>query len=81
MADRQAVVPLSDLAPGERGEVAELCGGRGARRRLGELGLTPGTAVELIGARGPVLALVRGSRVALGLGMARKVLVRRAEAD
>ncbi|MHC4915904.1 MAG: transcriptional repressor [Planctomycetota bacterium] len=78
MSRREAVLPLSELAPGERGEVEELSGGRSARRRLGELGLTPGTTVEMLTSRGPILMLVRGSRVALGRGMARKVMVRRA---
>lgn len=77
IAEREPVLPLSELAPGERGEVEDLSGGRGARRRLGELGLTPGTAIEVLASRGPILVLVRGSRVALGRGMARKVMVRR----
>ncbi len=79
MAEREAVLPLSDLAPGECGEVESLAGGRGARRRLAELGLTPGTVVEVLASRGPALCLVRGSRVAVGQGMARKVMIRRAE--
>lgn len=79
LARREPVLPLSELAPGERGEVEALGGGRGARRRLGELGLVPGTAVEVLGSpRGPVLVLVRGSRVAIGRGMARKVMIKRA---
>jgi Fur family transcriptional regulator, ferric uptake regulator len=78
MAERGAVLPLSELAPGERGEVEALSGGSGARRRLGELGLTPGTAIEVLASHGPILVLVRGSRVALGRGMARKVMIRRA---
>jgi Fe2+ transport system protein FeoA len=79
MARRETSLPLSELMPGEGGEVEALTGGRGARRRLGELGLTPGTAVQVLASRGPVLVLVRGSRVAIGRGMARKVTVRRKE--
>jgi Fur family ferric uptake transcriptional regulator len=78
MSRRDPVLPLCEMAPGERGEVESLAGGRGLRRRLGELGLVPGTAVEVLGSRGPVLVLVRGSRVAIGRGMARKVMIKRA---
>ncbi len=77
MAQRDPILPLSELAPGEHGEVEDLSGGRGLRRRLGELGLTPGTTIEVLASRTPILVLVRGSRVALGRGMARKVMVRR----
>ncbi len=79
MSRRETSLPLSELLPGEGGEVEALTGGRGARRRLGELGLVPGTAVQVLASRGPVLVLVRGSRVAIGRGMARKVTVRRKE--
>lgn len=55
--------------------------GRGAGfiKRLMEMGLTPGTEVTVIKAapfRGPVEVLVRGSRLALGRGMAERILVK-----
>ncbi|HIE47533.1 TPA: ferrous iron transport protein A [Candidatus Bipolaricaulota bacterium] len=73
------VVPLTALEPGELARVFAVSGGRGATRRLAELGLTPGAAVRVLSAArgGPVLVEIRGSRIALGRGMAAKVLVRR----
>ncbi len=50
----------------------------GFRRRLEELGLTPGTKVKLIKSapfNGPIEIQVRSSRLALGRRMAERVLV------
>jgi Fur family ferric uptake transcriptional regulator len=78
LAERGPVAALSEMAVGERGTVESLGGGRGARRRLEEMGLVPGTAIEVLSSLGLKLVLVRGSRVAIGRGLAAKVLVRRA---
>ncbi|RLG60396.1 ferrous iron transport protein A [Candidatus Geothermarchaeota archaeon] len=70
---------LIDLKPGEKGIVMAVRGGWGLMRRVAELGLTPGTEVIMIrGApfRGPVEVLVRGVVVALGRGVAVKILVK-----
>jgi ferrous iron transport protein A len=72
------VTDLSNLAPGERGIVHDLTGGRGFVSRLAALGLTPGgevTVVQNFG-HGPIIVLVRSTRVALGRGEAKKVQVR-----
>jgi len=73
------VLPLVALEPGETARVYAVRGGHGAARRLAELGLTPGQPVRIlsIGRGGPVLVEIRGTRIALGRGMAAKVLVRR----
>ena len=73
------VLPLVALEPGETARVYAERGGHGAARRLAALGLTPGQPVRILsaGRGGPVLVEVRGSRIALGRGMAAKVLVRR----
>lgn len=50
--------------------------GRRLKRRLAELGLTPGTEMTVIqNAGGPILVAVRQSRLALGRGMAEKMTV------
>jgi Fe2+ transport system protein FeoA len=52
--------------------------GWGFEQRLMDLGLTPGTTVTVVKSapfHGPVEILVRGSRLALGRGMAEKILV------
>ena len=51
----------------------------GFRRRLEDMGLTPGTKVTLIRSapfHGPLELKVRGSKLALGRGMAKRVFVR-----
>lgn len=52
-------------------------GGMKVLRRLLDLGLTTGCSFEVIhgGERGPVLLQVRGTRVALGQGLASRLLV------
>ena len=73
------VVPLALMAPGERGEIVEIRGGYGMAKRLYGMGLTPNSIVEVIVSNpaGPILINIRGSRVAIGKGMAMKILVRR----
>ena len=73
------VIPLSNLLPGETGLVQDLAGGRGFVGRLAALGFTPGAEVTMVQnfGRGPIIVLVRDTRIALGRGEARKVLIRR----
>lgn len=69
---------LSNLKPGEEGEVAFIKGGTVACQRLMDMGLTPGTRVRVLNAapfRGPVEVEVRGSALALGRGLAAHVFV------
>jgi len=72
-------IPLSALASGEVGVVDQLAGGRGFVSRLATLGFTPGVEVNMVQnfGRGPLIVLVRDTRVALGRGEAMKVLVGR----
>lgn len=57
--------------------IVGLAGGRGARRRLLAMGLTIGVCIKIIVVRsyGPVLVEVRGTRLAVGHGLARKITV------
>ncbi|HDJ04445.1 ferrous iron transport protein A [Candidatus Bathyarchaeota archaeon] len=81
-------VPLTFLKAGETGIVTFITvpsrgggprgRGWGLRKRLVDMGLTPGTRVTVIKSapfRGPMEILVRGSRLALGRGMAERVYV------
>ncbi len=74
---REKQMSLSALPTGEVGVVRQLSGGRGFRSRLATLGFTPGTEVNMVQnfGRGPLIVLVRDTRVALGRGEAMKVLV------
>lgn len=74
------LLSLDMLSDGEEVEVVTLVGGRGLVTRLAEMGITPGTRVKIvrrIGSRGPVEVYVRGSILALGWGVARRIIVRR----
>lgn len=73
---------LADLKAGERAEIINFRGGRRAVKRLADLGLSPGTEVKVTKRAplwGPLEIEVRGSRLALGRGLARKVIVRLVE--
>ena len=73
------VVPLTALTAGERGVLVKLAGGRGMLGRMTALGFTPGAEVIVVQnfGRGPLIALVRDARIALGRGEAGHVYVRR----
>ena len=75
----QDVIPLSTLETGECGVVMELQGGHGLLGRMTSLGFTPGAEVTILQnfGRGPLIARVRGARIALGRGEARRIRVRR----
>jgi ferrous iron transport protein A len=70
---------LSAMRPGEQGIVVELAGGRGLLGRMTSLGFTPGAEVTVLQnfGRGPLIAQVRGARIALGRGEAGRIKVRR----
>jgi Fe2+ transport system protein FeoA len=75
----EELVPLLDLSVGRTGEVVLVVGGRGLIGRLCDLGLTPGTAVKVLRrapAGGPIELEVRSTAIAVGRGIASKVLVR-----
>ena len=71
------LMPLSMLSIGEEAELVDVRGGRGLRKRLSALGLNPGMKVTVVQntMRGPIVLGVMDSRIALGRGMAHKILV------
>jgi DtxR family Mn-dependent transcriptional regulator len=72
------VTELSNLKPGEEGEVAFVRGGSSACQRLMDMGLTRGARVKVVNAapfRGPISVDVRGSTLALGRGLSSHVFV------
>jgi ferrous iron transport protein A len=52
-------------------------GGRGAMQRLADMGLVPGQRIRVLNNSGfgPVTILLKGARIALGYGLARKIIV------
>ena len=74
-------LPLSMATPGERLTLVDITAGDGLRHRLTELGLTPGVEFHVVrSAGGPLLLAVHDSRLAIGRGMAHKILVATQEA-
>jgi len=73
-------MPLAMARPGELVTVTGVRAGRGLQRKLADMGLTPSVQIRVInsGVPGPVLIEVRGTRLALGRGIALKILVREA---
>lgn len=74
---RERTMPLIMASPGERVRIVAFLGGRGAERRLTSMGLYRGSEVEVVKSSGPgPLIVARGeTRIALGFGLAQKILV------
>lgn len=71
-------IPLTQLASGQKGVVVGFVGGPDAGRRLAVLGLKLGTRITAISStmmRGPVTVQAGRTQIAIGFGLARKVLV------
>jgi len=71
-------VDLTQLEVGQSGVVVNIQGGHGLIRRLESLGIRVGKKVTKVSSqfmRGPVTVRIDNSQVAIGFGMARKILV------
>jgi ferrous iron transport protein A len=78
-----STIPLTRLNTDQQGAVVELHGGRGFVSRLATLGFTPGVPLKMVQnfGFGPIIVLVRDTRIALGRGEASKILVRRRDGE
>jgi ferrous iron transport protein A len=91
---RWAMMPLGLLATGEQGEIVEIGGraphtcrgphGTGCAQHCGrieQMGVRVGKRVEMLSnaGSGPLVVRVDESRIAMGRGMAMKIMVRRKE--
>jgi Fur family ferric uptake transcriptional regulator len=74
---RSALLPLAMAKAGEKLLIKEITGGREARTRLASMGLRPGDVLEVISndGEGRLIVGVGSTRLALGRGMAQKILV------
>jgi ferrous iron transport protein A len=77
-----ATEPLSVLHPGEHAVFLRMHGEKGVTCRLTSLGFTPGVEIEMIQnyGHGPLLVMVRGTRVALGRQEAKNAFIQRSQA-
>lgn len=72
------VFPLGFLPVGQDAVVKDIIGGIGVRRRLTDLGFAKGVSVRILkNDRGPLIVALGNSRVALGFGMAQKIIVKK----
>ncbi len=68
---------LTKLGQGQTGIVSSVKCGHGAERKLSSRGIKIGSRVKIVsGSRGPVVVESKGSQIAIGRGMARKIEVR-----
>lgn len=67
---------LVTLKKGEEGRVKFIDAGRCATRRLYEMGLNIGAPIKIIkNDTGPIIVSLAGNKIALGRGLAEKVLL------
>ena len=72
------LMTLVEMEPGQTGVVREIRGGVGAAKRIQDIGVRIGKRVKKLGARfwrGPQTVLVDNFKVAIGFGMAAKIMV------
>ncbi|MFC1583000.1 ferrous iron transport protein A [Planctomycetota bacterium] len=68
---------LSETAAGSKVKIARVDAGRGLTARLAAMGIIPGTniTVAVNDRKGPIVVMVKDSKIALGRGMVEKILV------
>jgi ferrous iron transport protein A len=73
--------PLDQLPSGVHARVCRLAGGKTFANRLASMGLSVGSTLQVLQNRphGPILVLVRDTRIALGRGEAMKILTEGAD--
>ena len=75
---QEGQLTLTEMKTGQTGTVVGVLGGHGLIRRLDALGIRPGKKVTKLSStlfRGPVMLRVNNAQVAVGFGMARKIIV------
>jgi len=71
-------IDLTRIRQGEKGRVIDIQGGWGLLRKLEALGIRQGTEIVKVSSqlmRGPITIRVGNTQVAIGFGMARKIMV------
>ena len=74
--EKEMTRSLTALYKGDSGRVNEIMAGRGATKRLYEMGFNTGALVKIVkNDSGPVIVSLNGNKVALGRGLAGKILL------
>lgn len=67
---------LIQLNPGDKGKVQKIDAGGYATRRLYEIGFNTGSNVQVLkNDRGPLIVSLSGNKIAVGRGLAQKIIV------
>ena len=69
---------LNQLKAGQTGMIVQIIGGRGLIARLTAMGIRPGKKITKVSAllfKGPVTLRLDGTQIAIGFGMANKIMV------
>lgn len=72
------VLDLTQMKHAEQGTIIAIAGGHGLRRRMETLGIRKGAEIIKISAqimRGPIIVQVVNTQVAIGFGIAKKIIV------
>ncbi len=75
---KKITLSLSQMKTGQKGVVSKITGGRGLNSRLEVMGIRIGHEVTKISSMlmaGPVVLKVGNTEIALGFGMAQKIIV------
>jgi ferrous iron transport protein B len=71
------MIRLSDAKPGQEITLFRIEGGRGMKQKLAEMGLIPGEKIKRVESsdNGPIIIVVKGTKLAIGRGMADKIIL------
>ena len=74
---RKSVMPLAMVPSGKKAKIISIGGGRGLKGHLISMGLNIGSEIEVLsqGTPGPFLVAVRDTRLAIGRGIAQRIMV------
>ena len=78
MVTNKKQLTLNQLGAGQTATVVQINGGRGLLTRLDAMGIRPGkklTKVSSMLFKGPVTLRLNGAQIAIGFGMANKIVV------
>jgi len=75
--DQDRARPLSTVKTGQKVRLSSIKAGRGLNSRLASMGLVANVEITVVsdGHPGPFVVIVKDSRIMLGKGIARKILV------
>lgn len=69
-------IPLNLIDEGKTGTINNIVAGKKASKRLYEMGFNRGSELRVVkNNRGPIIVCISGTKIALGRGLAQKILI------